>query len=205
MRAVLERVITPRCLKGRGLQGPFLTVDVPVGRWVDGSICTVLPLNASTIKTCLPPQVVWCPQASRSLFTGVTLRIWVPLCARKMQSLMPALSQLFSSQALFSAIQMITFDTYHNQLLIIPYHFDCYSLPVDVTSLLYFPPPGQLQHLFLVRKSRHTAWLPQQLGPAPMTNPASDNAKFVLAMRRNHALVLIALSLSTLFATIDRR
>jgi hypothetical protein len=37
----------------------------------------------------------------------------------------------------FSAIQIINFDTYHNQLLIIPYYFDCYSL-LDATSLLSF-------------------------------------------------------------------
>jgi hypothetical protein len=50
---------------------------------------------------------------------------------------MPVLSQ-FSSQTLFSAIQIINFDTYHNQLLIIPYYFDCYSLVDDATSLLSF-------------------------------------------------------------------
>jgi hypothetical protein len=65
-----------------------------------------------------------------------------------------------------------------------------------------------MQLLFLVRKRRrHTPWLPEQLGPAPMTNAASDNAKFLLAMRRNHALVLIALNflLVTLLATMDCR
>jgi hypothetical protein len=43
---------TPRCPEGRGLRGPFF-VGVSMCQCVDVSICTVLPLNAHTTKTCL--------------------------------------------------------------------------------------------------------------------------------------------------------
>jgi hypothetical protein len=52
--------ITPRCSKGRGLQGPFfiLFCGCVLRRCVDLSICTVLPLSSnSTTKTYLLPIV----------------------------------------------------------------------------------------------------------------------------------------------------
>jgi hypothetical protein len=98
----------------------------------------------------------------------------------------------FSSQTLFSAIQIISFATYHNQLIIIPYYFDIYSL-LDATSLLSFSRHGTSCSTCCFWSEKegthhgyHSSW---SLSQWQMRLQTMQNS-FLVAKRRKHALVL---------------
>jgi hypothetical protein len=69
-----------------------------------------------------------------------------------------------------------------------------------------FPATGPAAALVLGQKKKaHTMMATTAAGACPNDKWGFINAKFLLAMIRNHALVLIALNLSTLLATMDCR